>query len=179
MGVRTLTTQNGLLAESDIKSELSHAYLHALAVESGYNYLPGPQPDRLSIDAMILSGEITKAQIDVQLKATSSPRVVAGNLHFRLGFKNYNDLREIPRRNPIILVVLELPRDRNDWLDCDGEGLTLRRRAWWLSLADYPEIDSQTKMVELPQTQLLTPDSLKRIMASAREWDLSSRSLRP
>ena len=177
--MNTLTAQNGLLAENDIKSELSHAYLYALSVGAGYNYIQGPQPDRISADAMIVSGERTKPRIDVQLKATSSPSVVDGNLRFRLEAKNYNDLREIPRHHPIILVVLELPQDRNHWLDCDGEGLTMRRRAWWLSLAGYPEIDSQTKTVELPQSQLLTPDSLSRIMASARGWDLSSRSLRP
>lgn len=169
--------QNGLLDEDDIKSELSHAYLYALAVGAGYNYIPGPQPDRISVDAMILSGETSKPQIDVQLKATSSPRIVEGGLRFRLESKNYGELREIPRQHPIILVVLELPQDRNDWLDCDGEGLTMRRRAWWLSLAGYPEINTQTKTVTLPQTQLLTPDSIKDLMARAREWSPASRSL--
>ena len=156
---------------------MSHAYIYALAVNGGYAYQPGPQPDRISVDAMIISGEKSKPQIDVQLKAASSPRIREDGLRFRLGAKNYNDLREIPRRNPIILVVLELPRDRNDWLDCDGEGLTMRRRAWWLSLAGYPETDAETQTVTLPQSQLLTPDSLDDLMEREREWGPSSRSL--
>ena len=156
---------------------MSHAFIYALAVNGGYVYQPGHQPDRISVDARIVSGERSKPQIDMQLKATSSPRIYEDGLRFRLGAKNYNDLCEIPRRNPIILVVLELPRDRNHWLDCDGEGLTMRRRAWWMSLAGYPETDAETQTVTLPQSQLLTPDSLDDLMARAREWGPSSRSL--
>ena len=156
---------------------MSHAYIHALAVNGGYAYQPGPQPDRISVDAVIVSGEKSKPQMDLQLKAASSPRIREDGLHFRLGAKNYNDLRELPRRNPIILAVLELPPNRDDWLDCDGEGLTMRRRAWWLSLAGYPETDAETKTVILPHSQLLTPNALTDLMARAREWGPSSRSL--
>ena len=170
-------SQHGFLSENDIKSELSHAYIYALAVNSGYAYQPGPQPDRISVDAMIVSGERSKPQIDLQLKAASSPRIREDGLHFRLGAKNYNDLREIPRRNPIILAVLELPQNRDDWLHCGGEGLTMRRRAWWRSLAGYPETDAETQTVILPHSQILTPDSLDDLMARAREWGPSSRSL--
>ena len=53
----------------------------------------------------------------------------------------------------------------------------MRRRAWWLSLAGYPETDAETQTVTLPQSQLLTPDSLDDLMAKAREWGPSSRSL--
>lgn len=172
-----MTSQDGLLSENDVKSELSHAFIYALAVNGGYTYQPGPRLDRISVDAMITSGERSKPQIDVQLKATASPKIYEDGLHFRLGAKTYDHLRELPRRNPIILVVLELPKNRNDWLDCDGEGLTMRRRAWWLSLAGYPEISTKSKTVTLPQSQLLTPDSLNDLMSKAQEWGPSSRSL--
>ena len=175
--VWTLTSQDAFLSENDVKSELSHAYIHALAVNGGYAYQPGPQPDRISVDAVIVSGEKSKPQMDLQLKAASSPRIREDGLHFRLGAKNYNDLRELPRRNPIILAVLELPPNRDDWLDCDGEGLTMRRRAWWLSLAGYPETDAETQTVILPHSQLLTPNSLTDLMTRAREWGPLSRSL--
>lgn len=172
-----MTSQNGLLDEDDIKSELSHAYLYTLAVGAGYTYQRGAQPDRSSVDAIVESGEIFKAKLDVQLKSTSLPKTYADGLHYQLGKRTYNHLRETPRSCPIILMVLELPRNREDWLDCEGEGLTMRRRAWWLSLAGYPEINTKTKTVTLPQTQLLTPDSIKDLMARAREWSPESRSL--
>ncbi len=177
LGVRTLTSQDGLLAENDIKAELSHAYLYALSVGAGYTYQRGAQPDRNSVDAIVESGEEYKPKLEFQLKSTSSPNVSEDGLRFRLGAKNYDDLREFPRICPIILVVLELPQNRDEWLDCDGEGLTMRRRAWWLSLADEPPIDTQTKTVTLPQSQLLTPDSIKDLMARARGWSDASRSL--
>lgn len=176
-GVNTLTAPNGLLAENDIKAELSHAYLYAVAARAGYTYQRGAQPDRNSVDAIVESGEEYKPKLEFQLKSTSSPNVSEDGLRFRLSAKNYDDLREVPRICPMILVVLELPQNRDEWLDCDGEGLTMRRRAWWLSLADEPPTDAQTKTVMLPQSQLLTPDSIKDLMARARGWDLSSRRL--
>ena len=113
-----------------------------------------------------------RPQIDIQLKATSVPTLYDDGLHFRLDSKNYNDL-VTPRMCPIILVVLELPENSDDWLHCDDEGLTMRRRAWWLSISGCPEIESGTKTVTLPRSQLLTPDSLRMRMYEARTGKLT------
>ena len=119
-----------------------------------------------------------RPQIDVQLKATSAPDVHHDGLHFRLSSKNHNDLCETPRICPIILVVLELPKGPDEWLYWNAEGLTLRRRAWWLSISGKTEIESSTKTVVLPHSHLLNPDSLKTLMSQARTWSLTG-SLSP
>ena len=163
-----------LLSDNDRKANLSFVYLSAISTVAGYTCELGPNPDRNSIDASVRSGESMRPQIDIQLKATSTPGLYDDGLHFRLRSKNYNDLCEYPRMCPIILVVLELPEAEDDWLDCDAERLIMRRRAWWLSLSGYDEIEpGSTRTVVLPRSQLLNPDSLMALMSQARTGNLT------
>ena len=113
-----------------------------------------------------------RAQVDVQLKATAVPAVKDGDLRLRLGRKNYNDLCA-PRLTPLVLVVLELPRQQEEWLSWSPEELILRRRAWWLFLEGGTAIESETKTVVLSGRKLLSPDELRRIMDGAAQGDLT------
>jgi hypothetical protein len=71
----------------------------------------------------------------------------------------------------LILVVLELPEDPAEWVNWDDEGLTMHRRAWWLSISGLPEIDEGgSRTVVIPQSQFLAPDSLTTLMSWARTW---------
>ena len=166
---QTLAYQRTLLSDNDRKERLSFAYLSALSAFAGYTCQSGAEPDRYSVDATVRSGETMRPQIDVQLKATSVPNLHGDGLHFQLGSKNYNDLCEFPRGCPLILVVLELPEDPDEWINWDDEGLTMHRRAWWLSISRLPEIDEgSSKTVVIPQSQFLSPDSLTKLMYWAR-----------
>ena len=136
---------DAILSENDRKAELSFAYLSALAAKAGYTCQRGPQPDMDSIDATIRSGDSARTQFDVQLKATSTPNKTEDGLHFRLRRKNYNDLTTA-RMTPLILLVLELPSDEAEWLECSMDHLTMRRCGWWASLAGYdPIVDTPAR----------------------------------
>lgn len=154
---------HAILGDNHRKSELSFAYLAALSAIAGYTCQRGPQPDVDSIDATVRAGGSMRPQIDVQLKATSSPRRLVDGLHFQLGRKNYEDMR-MPRLCPAILVVLELPMAPAEWLDCSADRLILRRCAWWQSLSEYPEADSDSKVVVIPESQRLDLDAIIRLM---------------
>lgn len=165
-------SEDAILTENYRKSELSFACLSAICAMAGYTCQRGPDPDLDSIDAIVKAGGFARPQIDVQLKSTSAPDLKGGVLHFRLSRKNYDDLAGL-RQNPTILAVLELPPDPAEWLSCDEERLILRRRLWWISLEGSPQ-DSRT--VRIPQSQFLTPDSLKELVANARERFTSARN---
>ena len=158
---------DAILGDNHRKSELSFAYLAALSAIAGYTCQRGPQPDVDSIDATVRAGGSMRPQIDVQLKATSSPSRLADGLHFQLGRKNYEDLRT-PRLCPAILVVLELPTPPAEWFDCSADRLILRRCAWWQSLSEYPEADSDSKVVVIPESQRLDLYAMIRLMGLAR-----------
>ncbi len=151
---------DAILNDNDRKAELSYAYLAALSAMAGYTCQKGPQPDKGSVDAIVMSGGSMASQLDVQLKATSSPNRLKDGLHFRLKRKNYDDMRRA-RTCRIYLVVLELPAESTEWLECSTEELILRRCAWWQSLSGYPEIESQSKVVVI--------DALQRLIDLARQ----------
>lgn len=158
---------NTILTDNQRKAELSFAYLSALSVFAGYTCQRGPEPDRDSIDATIRSGDSMRSQFDVQLKSTSVPDRRQDGLHFRLRQKNYNDLT-LKRQSPLILVVLELPAEDTDWLECTYDHLLLRRCAWWISLHGRAPIEAGSKAVVIPDTQRFTETSLEELMDRAR-----------
>ena len=159
---------DAILNDNERKAELSYAYLAALSAIAGYTCQKGPQPDKGSVDAIVMSGGSMASQFDVQLKATSSPNRLKDGLHFRLKRKNYDDMRR-DRTCRIYLVVLELPAESTQWLECSTEELLLRRCAWWQSLSGYPEIDTKTKVVVIPESQQLDVDAMRGLMDLARQ----------
>ena len=159
---------DAILIDNYRKAELSFAYLSALSAMAGYTCQRGPEPDIDTIDATLRAGGTKRPVLDVQLKATSSPVWRNDGLHFRLSRKNYDDLRE-DRTVNIILVVLELPDDENNWLECGAEQLVLRRCAWWEWLAYSPETDDESKTVVIPESQRFDLETMRDIIARIRQ----------
>ena len=159
---------DAILTDNDRKAELSFAYLAALAAKAGYTCQRGPQPDVDSIDATIRSGDSMRTQFDVQLKATSTPDRKDDGLHFRLSRKNYDDLITTARMTPLMLLVLELPSDEAEWLECSVEHLTMRRCCWWASLSGSEPTDAGSKTIVIPTAQRLGPSGIVPLMARLR-----------
>ena len=158
---------DAILNDKHRKAELSFAYLHALAAQAGYTCQPGPRPDVDSIDAIIKSGDRSRTQLDVQLKATSTPRRRDDGLHFKLQEKHYNDLCA-DRSVPLILVVLVLPPDEAQWLECTTEALTIRRCGWWESLSGREPIGARSKTITIPTNRRIGPRGIKAVMAHVK-----------
>lgn len=152
------------------KAELSYSYLSALCAMLGYTCQRGPTPDDDSIDATVRTRGSNRPVFDVQLKATSSPEWHTDGLHFRLRRKNYDDLKE-DRTLKAILVVLELPAASEEWLDCSAESLIIRRCAWWEWLWGYPDIDGDSKVITIPESQRFDLDAMYLLMERIRRGE--------
>jgi hypothetical protein len=168
--VEAAIVSDALLSDNDRKEALSLAYLAMIAAKVGYDTVR-PGYDRDSIDLLIRAGGGMYPQIGIQAKATSSPIWHDDGLHFQLKRKNYDDLRA-SRTTPAVLTVLELPANEAEWLDCSVDKLILRRSAWWVSLRDYPAIETESKMVVLAEGQRFDPAALVELRRRAREGDL-------
>ncbi len=147
---------------------MSYAYLSALAARAGYSLQRGPDPDIDSIDATIRSGSPNRDVIDIQLKATAAPEVKPDGLHFRLKRKNYNDMA-MTRGIPLLLVVLELPSDESEWMDCTPERLIIRKCGWWLSLAGRVRLDAESRTVVIPRSQRIGSSGLAPLFTRVQE----------
>ena len=157
-----------LLSDNQRKAEISHAYLAALAARDGYSMQRGPDPDVDSIDATIRSGPPHRGVIDIQLKATATPDEKEDGLHFRLKRKNYNDLVG-SRAVPLLLIVLELPPNESEWLDCTPERLIIRKCGWWRSLAGQDPVDAGSRTIVIPSSQRIGGSGLAPVFAQVRE----------
>ena len=161
-------TTDAALQPSLVEEALSCAYVRAVAARAGYNVASyGVDVD--SVDLKIQAGGSMRPALDLQLKATvnlNEPR--NGYVTFPLPLKNYNDLR-IDTQTPRLLVVLDLPKDDQRWLEVTGEELVLRRRAYWMSLKGAEETaNTSTVSVRIPATNLFNLESLRWLMDQSR-----------
>lgn len=172
------------LSHPNVESELSYAYLHAVASKAGMSCRDGNRhEDNHGIDAQLTAWlpyvdahTLTEVDIKVQLKATiAEPHDDGLNYEYRLQGRNrYNDLRSETIGISRILVVLFLPRNAAEWLDHTPAQLALRRCAYWQSLRGAPEITADSVVVKLRKTQHFSPDGLTELATrlSRRDFPL-------
>ena len=73
-----------------------------------------------------------------------------------------------PRQAMAVLILLCLPKDEAHWLDGCEEHLRLRNCCYWFRPDGPPTTNSSSVRIRIPRVNVLTPNSLKGIMAVAR-----------
>lgn len=162
-----------MLTIQNIESELSYAYLHAVASRARIicEYT-GRHTDDAGVDAVLrVKGKLapdsvfTQFAVDVQLKATKQPPIEQdGRYSHSLKVKNYDELRSTNTGAPQLLVVLFLPQNAETWLTHSEEGLIARRCAYWASLRGAPATDQDSRTVYVPRVNLLSVVGLRELM---------------
>jgi hypothetical protein len=156
-----------------MESELSYAYLHAIAGKAGMSCKAGDRhDDGHGVDAEINYRGITShaylkhMQLNIQLKATiaspgNHPDFVS---YFLSGLSRYEKLRTNDSHIYKILAVLFLPSDPTSWLTCTVDELILKKSAYWTCLYGAELSTNESgQTIYLPKSQLLTPDELIRL----------------
>jgi len=152
------------ISDLNVESELSYAYLHAVASHAGASCSwSNRHEDNAGIDAKITAwgpfpngGYREEVDLKVQLKATiSEPVEKNGCFSYSFsGIKQYDVLRSDTVATPRILVVLFLPRNKAAWLTHTEHTLSLSKCAYWVSLLDAPaSLNGTSQTVYLPKTQ--------------------------
>jgi hypothetical protein len=161
--------------DNEQKQQLSVAYLHAVASAAGFasqaTAVDNDSVDRTLVARGWLHGKalLRSPKIDVQLKSLTREPLKEHKtaLTFRLNRKNYDELRQrfqVPR----LLVVLLLPRQREQWVEQDHERLISRYAAYYVSLAGMGDSPHKGKVsVELPRRNLFSVHALRRLMEQA------------
>jgi hypothetical protein len=157
---------------NDRMEAYSRAYVHAIAASAGVA-IGSIAPDINGLDVHFLSpddGDDAGTCSHVQLKSTKDvlPTNGAGAKRYRLRHVDYERLRRVTKV-PRLLVVLQVPADADDWLDCGAEALVMNASARWVSLrgAGATTYAESTKIpIDLPATNIFTPDALRANMGS-------------
>ena len=161
---------DALLSVQDQEEELSLAYVAAVAAKAGY-VMAKSSKDRDGIDLMIQGGSANWPSIGIQLKATVNLGP-ARDRYFRFALKrrNYDLLRGERTMMPRLLVVLDLPRNADQWLEISSEALMLRRAAYWVSLRGSPKTSNKTSTtIKIPEENLFDVLGLRALMERARK----------
>lgn len=164
------------LTSANVESELSYAYLHAVASAAHVGCSYGTRhEDNTGVDAKLVGwgpfpngGWREEVDLKIQLKATiKQPTVVDGCLSYYFsGVPQYDDLRKETVATPRILVVLFLPPERAKWIEHTKDALTLRNCAYWVSLRGAGESDNKTgQTVYIPQDQHFDPEGVVKLMS--------------
>jgi hypothetical protein len=170
-----------MLFESDVKEELSLAYVRAVAARAGFS-VEETRKDRDSVDlticargALFADAPITSPDLKVQVKAATLGPLPEREFDFDVLSHNYNALVDTKRSAPLILVVFVMPKDKARWLSCTESRLALRQCAYWVSLAGQPPTSNKTKQrIKVPRAQIFSPPSLRELLVRvAREESLT------
>lgn len=166
-------TDDTLLSGDDIESALSVAYVHAIAAQAGYNCGDPPGPDRDSVDIQIAAGGAMRPKIDLQLKASICLADAGDSFSYPLKVKNYNDLR-IETQTPRLLVILDLPRERENWLSVSVDELIIRRAAYWRSLQGLSATDNSASVtISIPKANIFDTNALVKLMEMSRQGSIT------
>ena len=157
------------LITTEMREEaLSRLYVHAVATGAGYT-TSTPSPDCDGVDLQIQAGGAMRPALHLQLKATVNlEKNGKGDVRYPLKIRNYNLLRE-ETQTPRLLVVLDLPRDKERWMTITVNELVLRNRAYWLSLREFEGTTNTTSVtVEIPEKNLFNIENLIALMDQSR-----------
>ena len=160
---------DALMTDSDQEEALSLVYAKAVAARAGY-VTARPDLDRDSIDLRIQAGGAMRPALELQLKATVNLTTRDGGyFHFPLKRRNYDQLR-IETQTPRLLVVLDLPKETEQWVTITEDELVLRRRAYWLNLNGFAETDNQSSVtVRIPRSNVFDVDNLRSLMEQSQQ----------
>lgn len=166
---------DALLSVQDQEEELSFAYVAAVAAKAGYGVAKSNK-DRDGTDMKIEGGSKNEGvgkdwpSIGIQLKATVNlGQARGGCFRFRLKQENYKKLR-VETLIPRLLVVLDLPKNAEQWLEITPDALILRRAAYWMSLRGFPNTSNKTSTtIKIPEENLFDVSGLCALMERARK----------
>ena len=157
---------------SSIKEDLSISYISAISSYAGIAY-DTQRHDSDSTDGILKKiielsdGRKYNASLRVQLKATSSTSQYedcGDHVKYQLKVKNYNDLCQ-RSTTPIILGVLILPEDENDWVKWSKEELLIKGVMYWAEFSGQNKSSNKgTITIEIDKKHVVNSDTLQTLL---------------
>lgn len=152
-----------------IKEQFSYSYVKMIASLTGLEVIVTDRPsDASGIDIIIRAPDringIFSPTIDAQVKCTSRDVVKKKCIKYPLEVKNYKRLIGLAQ-SPQILIIVLFPNDINECLKITSDSTLLNRCGYWISLQGKEDVNNKnTITIDIPKTNILTPEILKNII---------------
>lgn len=121
-------------------------------------------------------GGVCAPKLDLQLKCTAQDIVVKeDHVAWKLDARSVRKLSNPNRGTMLVLAVTIAPEHPGHWMEWPSGGLLAYAETYYLRGTQIPPLDqgAESKTVHLPFTNLLTPVSLRELMAEAARWEAS------
>jgi hypothetical protein len=162
-----------MLTEEHSKEDLSRAYVLAVAARAGVLVNINDRNHDYGIDgsfhevSIINGGRVESGvTIDFQLKATSRDIIREECVSFPIDAKMNNRLAQRHGRlhcTSVILIVLCLPSQPDEWLKLSEDELILRKCCYWSKISSFTS-NLNTCIIEIPRSQMFTPVALQQML---------------
>ncbi len=120
--------------------------------------------------------------IDFQLKATVDWQCDGESVRYDLKADTHNLLVQHnneyvsnSRGAPLLLILLCMPREPDDWIGLSEDELLLRRCCYWALLTGELTSNTATTRIQIPRSQALTPESLLKLFDDVEAGVLAGR----
>ncbi|MGL6343420.1 MAG: DUF4365 domain-containing protein, partial [Waterburya sp.] len=72
--------------------------------------------------------------------------------------------------NPIILIVVLVPQNLNEWININNEQTVMKKCAYWISLkGSKPSSNKNIITVKIPKNNIITPEAFSNIIKQEAE----------
>lgn len=106
--------------------------------------------------------------LEFQLKSTQDYIIRDVNIIYDLDSKAYNNIvqRNVEQTTPIILILMALPNNEDDWISFEDEAITLKKNLFWYhtDAIELIENENTTRRIEIPLANRLTLDSFTQVI---------------
>ncbi|MDY0148941.1 MAG: DUF4365 domain-containing protein [Kiritimatiellia bacterium] len=171
-----------MITEQHTEEALCRAYLHAVAGRAGHVLELGDRSFDYGVDGSIKQvrqlGNLKRESgfaIDIQAKASVNWTIADGVVKFDLDVDTYNYLASRasePRAVPILLVVLCLPKQSDDWLSVTEKELILKKCLYWHFPDTAPTSNTTQVRVNIPADNTFTPETITSLLDQVAEGTL-------
>jgi len=164
--------------------EFSYAYIYALACQSGLTFRKEEKGlDNVGIDIFVKDPqrayELPPVQFFAQVKCVRKSKLTSnrdGSFCYQLKKKYYDSLTKSQPGNTILLFVLVVPDEVEEWIIFENSSIIVKHELYWfcfqgLSLSGLTHPDSKQK-VPLCSSSLFTTESFPLVMQKIADGEI-------
>lgn len=164
-----------MMTRNHRQEALCRSYVLAIAAQAGVIWSKPDCDYGIDLSLRLVSAQENRqrdvgTQLDLQLKSTTRAIVTETEVTYDLEIDAYNDLRNVTRPCPVILVLLVMPADEALWLSQTTEQLVVRHCVYWISLKGRPPISAtRTTRIAIPRTNVFSVEALTTLLQGVGE----------
>ncbi len=167
------------IPDSHTKERISIVHAMAIAARAGVSFHPKGNPE-YGTDAYFSHVNVLKDGsyqdtgyiINCQLKSTTDFRLTETEVVYDMEVEAYNKLVSWEGTTPIILVVLCLPKEIEQWMEIDESQLKLRKCCYWAIISGERTDNDSTKRIKIPRNQCFTPEALVELFGMIKRGEI-------